>query len=57
MPSQPNPDQCALDKDGQLKDAKDIPWFNSPSDKNTIPLLPVKGDTVTDVGGMYQYIG
>ena len=51
MPPQPYPDQCALDKDGQLKDAKNILWFNSPSDKNTIPLPPVKEDAVTDVRG------
>jgi len=45
--SQPEPDQCALDENGQLKDAKDIAFFHSPSDKNTIPLLPVDGETGT----------
>jgi len=45
--SQPEPDQCALDKNGQLKDAKDIVFFHSPSDKNTIPLPPVDGETGT----------
>jgi len=58
MPSQPEPDQCALDKNGQLKDAKDIAFFHSPSDKHTIPLppedAPVDGGTGTgtDNGGM-----
>jgi len=58
MPSQPEPDQCALDENGQLKDAKDITFFHSPSNKHTIPLLPedapVDGGTGTgtDNGGM-----
>jgi len=45
MPSQPDPDQCALDKNGQLKDAKDITFFHSPSDKSPIPLPPMGGET------------
>ncbi|KAI0282676.1 hypothetical protein BC826DRAFT_921532 [Russula brevipes] len=40
MPPQSGPDQCALDENGQLRDAEDIPWFNSPSDKDPIPLPP-----------------
>ena len=52
MPSQPDPDQCALDENGQLKDAKDITFFHSPSDKSPIPLPPVGGETGTDNGGM-----
>lgn len=47
MPSQPDPDQCALDKNGQLKDAKDIVFHHSPSNKNPIPLPPVNGETGT----------
>jgi hypothetical protein len=53
MPPRSDPDQCALDENGQLKDVKDIQWFNSPTDQNTIPLLPVEGDTVTDTGGTH----
>ena len=52
MSVQSDPDQCALDKNGQLKDAKDITWLNSPSDKDPIPLPPVEGEAVTDDGGM-----
>jgi hypothetical protein len=52
MATPSHPDQCALNEDGQLKDASDIAWFNSPSDKNTIPLPPVEGEAVTDIGGM-----
>lgn len=58
MPSQPESDQCALDKNGQLKDAKDIAFFHSPSDKHTTPLPPMdvpvdRGTgTGTDDGGM-----
>jgi len=58
MPSQPEPDQCALNKNGQLKDANDIVFFHSPSNKHTIPLLPVDvpvdggTGTGTDNGGM-----
>ena len=52
MPPQSDPGQCALDKDGQLKDADDIPFFHSPSDKNPIPLPPVDGEAVADDGGM-----
>jgi len=58
MPSQPEPDQCVLDENGQLKDAKDITFFHSPSNKHTIPLppedVPVDGGTSTgtDNGGM-----
>jgi hypothetical protein len=47
MPSQPDPDQCALNKNGQLKDTKDLMFHHSPSDKNPIPLLPVDGETGT----------
>ncbi|KAF8485553.1 hypothetical protein F5888DRAFT_1911735, partial [Russula emetica] len=53
MSARSDPDQCALDENGQLKDANNIRWFNSPSDKTPIPLLPVEGvegETVTDVG-------
>jgi hypothetical protein len=52
MPLPSDPDQCALDENGQLKDAEDIQWFNSPGDKNPIPLPPVEEETVTDNGGM-----
>jgi len=54
IPSQPDPDQCALGEDGQLKDVKDIAFFHSPSDNNPIPLLPVDGEAgaSTDNGGM-----
>ena len=45
------PDQCALDENGQLKEAMDIPFFHSPSDKNPIPLPPVDGEMFTDDGG------
>ncbi|EDR01019.1 uncharacterized protein LACBIDRAFT_312785 [Laccaria bicolor S238N-H82] len=31
-----NPDNCALAKDGTLKDANDIEFFNSPSNKRPI---------------------
>jgi hypothetical protein len=55
MPPQPGPDECALDENGQLRDAEDIPWFNSLSDKDPIPLPPVNGETVTDIGGMDQH--
>ena len=48
---QPDPNQCALDKNGQLKDAKDILFFNSPSDNNPIPLPPLDGEAPTDDGG------
>lgn len=44
MSVQSDPDQCALDENGQLKDAKDITWLNSPSDKDPIPLPPVEAD-------------
>ncbi|KAF8502580.1 hypothetical protein F5888DRAFT_1904208 [Russula emetica] len=53
MSARSDPDQCALDENGQLKDANNIQWFNSPSDKTPIPLPPVEGvegETVTDVG-------
>jgi len=54
IPSQPDPDQCVLGEDGQLKDAKDIAFFHSPSDNNPIPLPPVDGEAgaSTDNGGM-----
>ena len=54
MPPQPDPDQCALDKNGQLKDIKYIAFFHSPSDNSPIPLPPVDGETGTsmDNGGM-----
>jgi len=58
MPSQPEPNQCTLDENGQLKDAKNIVFFHSPSNKYAIPLLPVDapvdGGTGTgiDNGGM-----
>ena len=45
MPPQPDPDQCVLDKNGQLKDTKYIMFFHSPSDNSPIPLLPVDGET------------
>ena len=54
MPPQNDTDQCALDENGQLKDAKDIQFFHSPSDNNPIPLPPVDGETVSN-GGMYQH--
>jgi len=34
--SMSDPDNCVLAKDGTLKDAKDITFFNSPSDKHPI---------------------
>jgi len=54
IPSRPDPDQCALGEDGQLKDAKDIAFFHSPSDNNPIPLPPVDGEAgaSTDNRGM-----
>jgi hypothetical protein len=58
MSARSDPDQCALDENGQLKDANNIRWFNSPSDKTPIPLPPVEGvegETVTDVGGTPQH--
>src|SRR6266699_2240048 len=51
MPPRSDPEQCALDENGQLKDANDIQWFNSPSDKTCIPLPPVEGETVVDGAG------
>lgn len=51
MPPQSDPEQCALDDNGQLKDANDIPWFNSPSDKTCIPLPPVEGESIADGAG------
>ena len=45
MPPQPDPDQCVLDKNGQLKDTKYIVFFHSPSDNSPIPLPPVDGET------------
>lgn len=56
MPPLSDPDQCTLDENGQLKDAKDIQWFDSPGDKSPIPLPPVEGETVTDEGGMPQIL-
>ena len=47
IPPQSDPNQCVLDEDGQLKDAEHITFFNSPSNNNPIPLLPVDGDTGT----------
>jgi hypothetical protein len=38
MASEPNPDTPALNADGTLKDASEIEWLNSPSDKPK--LLP-----------------
>jgi len=54
IPSWPDPDQCALSEDGQLKDAKDITFFHSPSNNNPISLPPVDGEAgaSTDNGGM-----
>jgi hypothetical protein len=55
MHPQADPDQYVLDENGQLKEAKDIPFFHSPSDRNPIPLPPVYGDVrgaVADDGGM-----
>ena len=56
MPPQPDPDQCALDENSQLKDANHIMFFHSPSDNNPIPLLPVDGKigTSTNIRGMAQ---
>ena len=51
MPPQSDPEQCALDDNGQLKDANNIQWFNSPSDKTCIPLPHVEGETVADGAG------
>jgi hypothetical protein len=33
-------DQCALNPDGSLKDAKDIQWFNDPDDAQPLSLDP-----------------
>ena len=46
IPSQPDPNQCVLGEDGQLKDVKNIAFFHSPRDNNPIPLLPVDGDVM-----------
>jgi len=54
MPPQNDSDQCALDKNGELRDAKDIAFFHSPSDKNPISLPPVDGETVINES-MYQH--
>ena len=48
MPSQSDSNQYALNDNGQLKDIKDIKWFNSPSDETSIPLSPVEEETVAD---------
>jgi len=48
MCHQNDPDQCALDENGQLQEAKDIQFFHSPSNNNPIPLPPVDGETITD---------
>ena len=58
MPPQPDPDQCVLDENGQLKDTNHIAFFHSPSDNNPIPLPPVDGEigTSTNIGGMAQIL-
>ena len=40
-----DPDNCALAKDGTLKDANDIRFFNSPSDKRPIGYKGSDDDT------------
>ena len=40
-----DPDNCALAKDGTLKDANDILFFNSPSDKQLIGYKRSDDDT------------
>ena len=40
-----NPDNCALAKDGTFKDANDILFFNSPSDKRPIGYKGSDDDT------------
>jgi hypothetical protein len=40
-----NPDNCALAKDGTLKDANDILFFNSPSNKHHIGYKGSDDDT------------
>ncbi|EIM79148.1 uncharacterized protein STEHIDRAFT_116773 [Stereum hirsutum FP-91666 SS1] len=35
-PAAPNPDQCAVGKDGELLDASKITWFNDPDDVTPI---------------------
>ena len=40
-----DPDNCALAKDGTLKDANDILFFNSPSDKRPIRYKGSDDDT------------
>lgn len=34
-------DQCALDPDGSLKDARDIQWYNDPDDDQPLPPAPL----------------
>ena len=43
QPSVMSTDQCALNLDGSLKDASEIPWFNDPDDE--IPVA--SGSTLT----------
>ena len=55
MPPQPDPSQCVLDENSQLKDANHIAFFHSPSDNNPIPLPPVDGEIGTSLFCIYKY--
>jgi hypothetical protein len=46
----PLQDQCAVDENGNLKEAKDIPWCYSPSSNaSMLPECP-EGDLVNAAG-------
>jgi hypothetical protein len=46
----PLQDQCAVDENGNLKDAKDIPWCFSPSSKAPMLLECQEGDLANAAG-------
>jgi hypothetical protein len=48
MPSTPDPDAPALNPDGTLKDASELEFFNSPSDKIPIPRMATGGESDSD---------
>ncbi|KAG6875610.1 hypothetical protein C0992_003108 [Termitomyces sp. T32_za158] len=48
----PSDTQCALDNQGNLKDATDIEWFNDPNDKLPINPIAATPDSSTHPSGL-----